>query len=143
MLNKNPQKMPEVLKPHGTGSKDKYPHSNMTERIIGCAINVHKSLGPGFKESAYENALLVEFDEKNIRYERQKPVSIKYRGKKVGRYRVDLVVEGKVIVELKAANCIRIEDGRRLLSYLKAPGLRVGLLMNFAKPTIEIKRMVL
>jgi len=122
---------------------DKYPHSDITEGIIGCAIDVHKNLGPGFKESAYENALLVEFDERELQYERQKPVSISYKGRKVGRYRIDLVVEEKIIVELKAAKSINMEDRRRLLSYLKATGKKVGLVVNFAKPTIEIKRLVL
>lgn len=64
---------------------DKYPYSDVTEKIIGCAIEVHKTLGPGFKESAYENALLVEFDKRELQYERQKPVTISYKGRKVGR----------------------------------------------------------
>ena len=122
---------------------DKYPHSDITQRIIGCAIDVHKDLGPGFKESAYENALLVEFDKKELQYERQKPVTISYRGSKVGFYRIDLLVEEKIIVELKTVKSINIEDRRRLLSYLKATGKKVGLIINFAKPVIEIKRLVL
>ncbi|MGB7055411.1 MAG: GxxExxY protein, partial [bacterium] len=68
---------------------DKYPHSDITQKIIGCAIDVHKNMGPGFKESASENALLVEFEKRGIRYERQKPVIINYKGENVGRYRID------------------------------------------------------
>jgi len=122
---------------------DKYLHSEITQRIIGCAIEVHKVLGPGFKESAYENALLVEFDKKKLRYEHQKPVAISYKDTKVGLYRMDLLVEEKIIVELKAVKSINIEDRRRLLSYLKATDKKVGLIINFAKPIIEIKRLVL
>lgn len=131
-----------MLRCRAVGGKDKYPHSDITEKIIGCAIDVHKDLGPGFKESAYEHAMLVEFHAKNISYVQQMPVSILYRGKKVGRYRIDLVVENKVPVELKCVRNINLEDRRRLLSYLKATGLKVGLLVNFAEPTIEIKRMI-
>jgi GxxExxY protein len=122
---------------------DKYPHSDITQKIIGCAIDVHKNLGPGFKESAYENALLVELGNRAVQYERQEPVTIIYKGRKVGRYRMDLVVEGKIVVELKAVKSINNEDRRRLLSYLKATGKKVGLLINFAKPTIEVNRLVL
>jgi len=87
--------------------------------------------------------LLVEFDKKELQYERQKPVTISYRGSKVGFYRIDLLVEEKIIVELKTAKSINIEDRRRLLSYLKATGKKVGLIINYAKPVIEIKRLVL
>ena len=122
---------------------DKYPYSDVTQRIIGCAIDVHKNLGPGFKESAYENALLVEFDKRQMHYERQKPVIIDYKGTKVGGYRIDLLVEEKVIVELKTVTRVTTADCRRLLSYLKVTKKKVGLLVNFAKPIVEIKRLVL
>jgi len=122
---------------------DEYPYSDVTQKIIGCAIHVHKNLGPGFKESAYENALLVELDRREIPYERQKPVAINYKGKEVGTYRIDLVVAEKIIVELKAVKSINIEDRRNLSKYLKATNTRVGLLLDFSKPTIEIKRPVL
>ncbi len=121
----------------------RYPYSDVTHKIIGCAISVHKSLGPGFKESAYENALVIELDKQQLRYEQQKPVEIGYCGRQVGTYRIDLLVEDKVIVELKCAKRVNIEDRKRLLSYLKATNMKVGLMINFAKPVIEISRLVL
>jgi GxxExxY protein len=124
-------------------SYDKYPHSNITEKIIGCAIEVHRTLGPGFKESAYENALLSELSECGLEYEQQKSVKVTYKGVAVSRHRLDLVVEDRVVVELKAVKSLSSEDTKRLLSYLRATGIKVGLLLNFAKPIIEIKRLIL
>ena len=94
----------------GDKKYERYPHSNITHKIIGCAIDVHKNLGPGFKESAYENALVVEFERRQLNYERQQPVSVNYRGKQVGTYRMDLIVEHKVIVELKCVASINAGD---------------------------------
>ena len=120
-----------------------YPHSNITQKIIGCAIEVHKTLGPGFKESAYENALICELTKLGLKYEKQKLINISYKGAKVGRYRLDLVIDDKIIVDLKTVKNFNAEDKKRLLSYLKATNKRIGLLINFAKPTIEIKRLIL
>jgi len=122
---------------------NRYPHSDITEKVIGCAIEVHKTMGPGFKESAYENALIHEFAGLGLKYERQKPVDIPYKGAKVGSHKLDLLVEGKVIVELKAVRDFNIEDKKRLLSYLKATNMKVGLLINFARSTIQVKRLIL
>jgi GxxExxY protein len=124
-------------------SYGKYPCSDITEKIIGCAIEVHKTLGPGFKESAYENALLCELTKCGLSYEQQSPVRITYKGTVVGRHRLDLVVEDKIVVELKAVKSLSLEDNKRLLSYLKATGIQIGLLLNFAKPIIEIRRLIL
>jgi GxxExxY protein len=114
----------------------------LSKAIIGAAIKVHKELGPGFLESIYEEALKVELSEANLNFEYQKEIKIEYHGKEVGNHRLDLVIEKEIIVELKAVKELADAHLAQLLSYLKATNLKVGLLLNFAKPTLEIKRVV-
>jgi GxxExxY protein len=114
--------------------------SEITNQIIAAAIMVHRGLGPGFLESAYEEALAVEFALTGIQYIRQHPVPLFYRDHQIGEHRLDFLVEGKIIVELKAIS--ELEDihfaiGR---NYLKATNLRDGLLFNFATAPLTIKR---
>ncbi|MDI1336047.1 MAG: GxxExxY protein [Lacunisphaera sp.] len=118
-------------------------HAELSERIIGCCITVHRSLGPGFLEKIYEEALSHELDRAGVRYERQKTIVVLYDGKPVGEHRVDLLVEGLVVLELKATSAI---DGAHLAtarSYLKATSLQLALVVNFARPTLDIRRVVL
>src|SRR4030065_2751249 len=82
-------------------------HEDLTDKIIGCAIEVHKRLGPGFLESIYENALIIELQRQNLRIEQQKEVMIKYDGVEVGRHRLDLIVDNTIVVELKAVKKIK------------------------------------
>jgi GxxExxY protein len=114
---------------------------DLTERIIGAAITVHKVLGPGFLETIYEEALAAEFDHLGIRFERQKPVAIIYRGKVVGEHRLDFLVEDKVIVELKAIQGIEDIHFAIARSYLKAANLQSALLLNFASMPLTVKRV--
>ncbi len=114
----------------------------MTERIIASAIEVHKSLGPGFIESVYENALSLEFDSRNISYKRQWEISVFYTGKEVGKHRLDMFVFDKFVVELKAIKEVTNEHFAMVRSYLKAAGERHGLILNFSKPILEIKRVI-
>ena len=112
----------------------------ITQQIIAAAIRVHRQLGPGFLESVYEEALAVEFALSGIQFVRQYPVPIFYRDHQIGEHRLDFLVEGKIIVELKAVS--ELEDihfaiGR---SYLKATNLEDGLLFNFATTPLTIKR---
>src|SRR6516164_6267905 len=114
--------------------------SKLTEEIIACAIRVHRSLGPGFLESVYEEALAVEFALSGIQFIRQHPVPLFYRDHQVGEHRLDFLLESKIVVELKAIS--QLEDihfaiGR---SYLKAANLEDGLLFNFATSPLTIKR---
>ena len=114
--------------------------TQLTEQIIAAAIAVHRALGPGFLESVYEEALAVEFAVSGIQFVRQYPVPLFYRDHQIGEHRLDLLGEGKIVVELKAVS--RLEDihfaiGR---SYLKATNLEDGLLFNFATIPITIKR---
>jgi GxxExxY protein len=115
----------------------------LSKRIIGAAIEVHRELGPGFLESIYEEAFKVELSEQRLRYESQKEVKIEYLGVEVGVHRVDLVVEDKIIVELKAVRELTDAHFAQILSYLKATGLKVGLLLNFSRPTLEARRAVM
>ena len=121
---------------------EKYSFDKLSETIIGAAIKVHKELGPGFLESIYEEALKIEFSETNLNYECQKEIKIGYHGKEVGTHRLDLIIEEKIIVELKAVKELTDVHFAQLISYLKATNLKVGLLLNFAKPTLEIKRVM-
>ncbi|MFH1287884.1 MAG: GxxExxY protein [bacterium] len=116
---------------------------SLTEKIIGCCFRVHKELGPGFNEKIYQNALKNLFEVQNIKYETEKEYEVKYLDKKVGKLRVDMVVEGKVIIEIKAlAGNIAQVFQYQVLSYLKSSGLRIGLLINFGNKSCQIKRLM-
>jgi GxxExxY protein len=117
----------------------------VTERIIGAAVEVHRILGPGLLESICEEALCHEFDLRGIAYERQKPVDVVYKGKVIKGQRLDLLVEGAVVVELKAVRVVDDMARAQVLSYLKATRLRVALLVNFGvkKLTDGMERFVL
>jgi GxxExxY protein len=120
--------------------------NDLTWEIIGAAIEVHKTLGPGLLESAYEECLCHELAIKRIQFERQKPLPIEYKDVKLDcGYRLDIVIENRIIVELKACeNLIPIYDAQ-LLTYLKLTDLKVGLLINFNVPILKqgIKRLSL
>lgn len=112
---------------------------------IGCAIRVHRELGPGFLESIYRKAMFLELEAAGLSYESERPVYVRYRDVEITGQRVDLIVEGLVVVELKSV--IRLDDVHRaqLISYLRTTGLRGGLLINFRVPVLQqgLKRVVL
>src|SRR3989339_2021016 len=112
----------------------------LSHRIIEAAINVHRELGPGFIESIYHRAMEVALQEAGLFYESEKEVRIYFGRADVGCHRLDLVVEKQIIVELKAVKAFEDIFFVKLKSYLKAAGLRVGLLMNFNAPTLVVKR---
>ena len=119
--------------------------NNLTGRIIGAAIEVHKILGPGLLESAYEESLCHEFDLRKIRYKRQQELPIEYKGVKLDcGYRLDIVVEDQVILELKSCDTLKPIHEAQLLTYLKLSGLKTGLLINFNVAVLKdgIKRIV-
>jgi len=105
--------------------------NELTEKAIGCAIEVHKQLGPGLLESIYENALCIELDLCKIKYERQKALNAIYKNKNVGDFRVDLVIEEKVVIELKSVERHDSIFEAQILSYMKLGGYKLGLLINF------------
>ena len=113
----------------------------ITDRVIGAAIAVHKALGPGFLETVYEEALAAEFDHIDIHYERQKTILVAYLTRTVGEHRLDFLVEGKVVVELKAVQAVENIHFAIVRSYLKATGLQAGLLLNFASMPLTVKRV--
>lgn len=114
----------------------------MSNQIIGAAIKVHKELGPGFLESIYEEALKVELSKNELDVASQMEVQIEYLGVPVGLHRLDLLVQNEVIVELKAVKELADIHFAQLRSYLKATGIKVELLLNFSKPTLEVRRVV-
>jgi len=119
---------------------------DLTGQIIGAAIEVHRELGPGLLESAYQACLAREFSLRNLPFEQEKPLPVEYKGARVDcGYRLDFVVAEKVVVELKAVNVVQKVHEAQLLTYLKLTGCRVGLLISFNVPVLKdgIKRMVL
>ncbi len=112
----------------------------LTEKIIGCAYRVSNTLGCGFLEKVYENALAYELREQDIIVEQQKSIEVNYGGIIVGHYVADLMVSGRVIVELKSVKKLDEIHAAQTLNYLKATGLDVALLLNFGKPKIDIRR---
>jgi len=124
--------------------EEKYLYQDLTEKIIGIAMEVHRTLGPGFLEGVFEEAFIYELENAGFACEKQKEFFIKYKDivlKK--RLRCDLVVEKKIIIENKATGQIDPIDEVQLVSYLKASGLQVGLIFNFGGKSLEFKRRVL
>lgn len=111
--------------------------------INGAIFEVNKTLGSGFLEKVYEQALLIELDERGLKAQTQVPISVYYKGQVVGEYFADMVVEGKVILELKAVDKLSGLHEAQLLNYLKATDIKAGLLVNFTHPKADIKRLVL
>ena len=114
----------------------------LSERIIGCAYAVSNGLGAGFLEKVYENALAHELRKAGLRVEQQRPLRVQYDGVVVGEYAADLLVEDCILVELKAVKALDDIHLAQCLNYLKATGLSLCLLINFGKPSVDVKRVV-
>ena len=121
--------------------KPEYPLSDVTARIIAAAKEVHRTLGPGFEEVFYQRAMVLELPTQTLEFSREVWIDVHYKGRKLGRKRVDFVIEG-VMVEIKAKAALEDVDVIQTLSYLKASGFKVALLLNFGGKTLEIKRLV-
>lgn len=119
-----------------------YAHSELTGKIIGCAMEVHKALGNGFQEVIYQRALEIEMAQQGLSFSREHEMDIFYKGIKIGNRRVDFFVEEKVMVEIKAV--IQLEDVHlaQAINYLEAYGLKVGLLLNFGSRSLQFKRVM-
>jgi len=124
-------------------AEQEFLYKELTYAIIGAAMEVHRILGPGFLESVYEEALAHEFDLRGIPYRRQTRLAVRYKEIVAGEFRADFLVDGKVVVELKAIKTLTEGDEAQLLNYLKGTGYRVGLLLNFGAPSLEYERRVL
>lgn len=113
-------------------------------QIIGAAMEVHRELGPGFLEAVYQEALEIEFQQLLLPYEREKLLSIFYKGNKLNKtYSADFLCFNKIIIELKALSQLTGDHESQLINYLKATTLRVGILINFGTQSLEYKRMIL
>jgi GxxExxY protein len=120
--------------------KDKDP---LTEKIIACAYKVHSELGPGFNEGIYHNALKVALEEDRLRFQTEKSLHVTFQDRHVGTLRLDLIIEDKVIVEVKAVTGnIPTVFELQVLSYLKASGYKVGLLINFGNKSCQVRRLM-
>jgi GxxExxY protein len=119
-----------------------YPEKDTTRKIIGAAMEVHRRLGPGFLESVYEEALAVEFKLKQIQFERQKELPVVYRDEIIKIFVCDFLVSDKIIVELKAIKEVGEIEKIQVISYLKASGLKIGLLLNFGRVSLQFKRLI-
>jgi GxxExxY protein len=120
--------------------------NDLTGQIIGSAIEVHKALGPGLLESVYEECLCHELDLRGFSYKRQHAIPVQYKGAKLDcGYRIDLLVDNRVILELKSVDCLEPIHEAQILTYLKLTNLKVGLLINFNVPVLRdgVKRLIL
>ncbi|MBL8153824.1 MAG: GxxExxY protein [Anaerolineae bacterium] len=111
--------------------------NRLTHAVIGAAIDVHRELGPGYLEAMYEEALCVELAERSIAYERQSPINVTYKGTPIGQGYIDVLVEKRLIVELKAVDKLLPIHRAQVISYLRASGLSLALLINFNVPVLR------
>ena len=111
----------------------------VTDRIIGCCFKVHQALGAGFLEKVYENALMIELERCGLKARQQVPVSVRYEGRTVGEYFADILVEDRVVCELKANETLLKEHEVQLVNYLTSTGIDIGLLINFGR-SVTVKR---
>lgn len=121
---------------------EKYPESELTGKVIGCCMEVHRILGNGFQEVIYQRALAIEMNQNKISYSREHEMKIFYKGEDIGTRRVDFFIEGKIMLELKAI--IRLEDVHlaQAINYLEAYNMDIGLLINFGARSLEFKRVM-
>jgi GxxExxY protein len=131
-----------VLRQRQAGySTQGYDFDDATGAIIGCALEVHRTLGPGFREIVYQRALALELDASGLEFAREIEVPIIYKGRQIDTRRADFVVED-VMVEIKARSQMLREDYVQALNYVQASGFKLGLLLNFGAPRLQIKRLV-
>ena len=114
----------------------------ISQCVIRCAFDVSNTLGAGFFEKVYENALCVEFERNGLKFQAQKSIVVNYKGFRVGEYIADIVVEDKLLLELKVVSTLCSSHDAQVMNYLKATNLSVGLLLNFGRPKLGIKRIV-
>jgi GxxExxY protein len=119
-----------------------YPEQELTGKILECAFAVHNALGAGFLERVYSNALAHELQRSGIDCVREAPLKVTYRDVIVGDYVADILVAGRVLMELKACAVLDSNHAAQIMNYLRASGIRVGLLLNFGRPKLEYRRFV-
>ena len=119
-----------------------YKHSEITGKIIGCAMKVHSTLGSGFQEVIYQRCLDIEMAKQRLQFVREFDMEIFYDGQLVGARRVDFFVEGKIMVEIKAITKLEDVQFAQALNYLEAYGIEIGLLLNFGSKSLEYRRII-
>ena len=120
----------------------KYPHQELPREIISAAYEVHQELAWGFLEKLYENALVLQANRRGLKVKAQAEIEVRYKGDAVGVYYADMLVNDEVICEIKAVEPINNAHQAQLLNYLKATGIKVGLILNFGPKRVDVKRMV-
>jgi len=118
-------------------------YRDLSYQIMAAVSEVHKVLGPGFLESIYEKALIKELESRGIKVETQKVIDLMYKDRKIGIHRLDLVVDSKVVIELKTVERFSVHHKAQLTSYLKASGYKLGILVNFSKSKVEYQRVLI
>lgn len=116
-------------------------YKELSYQVLQAVFAVHSTLGPGFSEKIYEEALIVEFERRGIPFQRQHPITVYYLGKPIGTYRIDLVVNEKIVLELKAVDKLTDDFKQQTLSYLKAGHYRLGILINFRTKSVQSVRI--
>jgi GxxExxY protein len=122
---------------------EKWGKEDLTDKIISACINVHKELAPGFLESIYHNALKIELERQKLAFESEKEIKVTYCDSEVGIHKIDLFVEGEIVVELKTVEDLNKKYYAQVRSYIKALNKEVGLLVNFADFTLDVRRVEL
>jgi GxxExxY protein len=120
---------------------DNYMHSELTDKIIGCAYDVYNQLGYGFMEKVYENAMMIKLPQKGLAVVQQAPINVYFEDKLVGEYFADIMVNNKVIIEFKAVSSLSKAHEVQLVNYLKATGIKVGLVINFGEKLKIVRRV--
>ncbi len=121
---------------------DRVIYPILSYQVMQAVFEVHNTLGPGFIESVYEEALVFELEIRQIAFERQKNVEVRYKGRVVGAQRLDLIIDSRIVLELKAVSALTDAFKQQTLSYLKATGLKLGILINFGASRVEYVRIV-
>jgi GxxExxY protein len=116
-------------------------HEELTEKIIGLCMEVHRELGHGYSQSVYHAALLIAFRDAELNAASEVAIDVRFRGENVGKFYADIVVEGCVLLELKALSALTNDHKSQVINYLKGTGLEVGLLINFGQPSLKFHRL--
>ena len=122
--------------------EEEYKHTDITRKVIGCAMKVHRQLGNGFQEVIYQRALAIEMRNEGLEFEREREMDIRYNGIFIGTRRVDFLVADAVMVELKAITEVTEANKAQIINYLEAYELEIGLLINFGNKSLEFKRFI-
>jgi len=123
-------------------TNEKLIYKELSFTVMEAVFEVHNVLGPGYSENIYEEALAKEFKMRKIPFERQKSIEVKYKGEKVGEYKLDMVIDEKILLEFKAVTELNSIFESQLISYLKATGIKLGILINFGTRKVSYKRIV-